>query len=166
MNQETVKLNNLSIAPRKVRLIADILRGLPIQEAEAQLLMRSQRSAKPLLKLLHSAVANAKNNQKLDASRLFIKQIIVNQGPMLKRFMPRAQGRATPIQKKMSHVILTLEEAAQPLASRFVIMPPPKKAKKKKVPKAKALKPQQQKEKEVKQERPGFFKRLFRRKSV
>ena len=134
MNQETVKLNSLRIAPRKVRLIADTLRGLSVLEAEAQLLLRPQRSAKPLLQLLRSAVANARNNKKMDATKLFIKTLLVNQGTMLKRFMPRAQGRATPIHKKMSNVLLTLEEATSSLSQRFVITPPIKKAKNKLLP--------------------------------
>ncbi|MEK9185995.1 MAG: 50S ribosomal protein L22 [Patescibacteria group bacterium] len=165
MSQETVKLNNLDIAPRKVRLIAGTLRGLSAQEAQAQLLLRPQRSAKPLLKLLRSALANAAN-KKIDGNRLFISEILVNQGPMLKRSLPRAQGRATPIQKKMSHIVLTLKESTQLLVSRFVINPPVKKEKKKKVIKEKKVKSQQQKERGLAQERPGFFKRLFRRKSV
>ena len=106
--KQIAKLNYLHIAPRKVRLVANALRGLSVNEAEAQLLFRPQRSSEPLLKLLRSAVANAKNSQKLNADKLVIEAIQVNQGPMLKRFMPRAMGRATPIHKKMSHVILVL----------------------------------------------------------
>lgn len=160
---QTAKLNYLHIAPRKVRLIADTLRGLSANEAEAQLLLRVQRSAKPLLKLLRSAVANAKNNQRLDPAKLMVSKILVNQGPMLKRWLPRAQGRATQLQKKMSHVVLVLEESAKILPRRFVINPPVKKTK---------AKPEKAKRKtiEAKFEKPkekvGFFRRLFRRKSV
>ena len=166
MNQETVKLNSLRIAPRKVRLIADTLRGLSVLEAEAQLLLRPQRSAKPLLKLLRSAVANARNNKKMDATKLFIKTLLVNQGTMLKRFMPRAQGRATPIHKKMSNVLLTLEEATSSLSQRFVITPPIKKAKK--TAKLKKVKSKTDIESKVAgpKEKVGFLKRIFRRKSI
>lgn len=165
MNQETVKLNNLRIAPRKVRLIAALLRGLPVSEAEAQLLLRPQRAARPLLKLLRSAIANALHNNKLDAGKLFIKNVMVNQGTMLKRFMPRAQGRAAPIHKKMSHVVLTIEEAAKPLVKRFTIVPP-KREKKEKL-KAKTQKPKiTAKMTEKPKEKIGFFRRFFRRKSV
>ena len=182
MKQQITKLNNLHIAPRKVRLITDTLKGLPVQEAEAQLLMRPQRSSRPLLKLLRSAAANAQNNQKLERSKLFVSKILVNQGPMLKRFLPRAMGRATPIQKKSSHVILVLEEAKGAFSERFTITPPPKKEKKEKKPRRpgkagvsteasginKREKGKIEKEERIekKREKVGFFKRLFRRKSV
>ena len=159
---QSAKLNYLHIAPRKVRLIANTLKGLSVKEAEAQLLLRVQRSAKPLLKLIRSAVANAKN-KKLDINRLVVSSVLVNGGPMLKRFLPRAQGRATPIHKKMSHIVLTLSESANKLQDRFVINPPVKKERAKKEVK----KPKME---ETRQERPkekgGFFKRLFRRTSV
>lgn len=162
MATTTAKINYLKIAPRKVRLIANTLKGLSVPEAEAQLMLRLQRSATPLLKLIRSAVSNARN-QKMDTNKLFISSILVNQGPMLKRSLPRAQGRATPIHKKMSHVVLVLQESEQKLANRFVINPPAKKEKKKKErvrPKVDEMKKEQPKEK------PGFFRRMFRRSSV
>lgn len=107
--QSIAKLNYLKIAPRKVRLIANLLKKRSAIEAEAELLYRPQRAAKPLLKLLRSAISNAINKD-LNKEKLFISDIRVDQGPMLKRWMPRAQGRATPIHKKMSHIILVLEE--------------------------------------------------------
>src|SRR3989344_814319 len=143
---QSAKLNYLHIAPRKVRLIANTLKGLSVKEAEAQLLLRVQRSAKPLLKLIRSAVANAKN-KKLDINRLVVSSVLVNGGPMLKRFLPRAQGRATPIHKKMSHIVLTLSESANKLQDRFVINPPVKKERAKKEVK----KPKME---ETRQERP------------
>ena len=167
-NQQIAKLNDLHIAPRKVRLIANVIKGLRAQEAESQLLMQNQRAAQPILKLLRSAMANAKNNKKMGLENLVVKSVIVNQGPMLKRFLPRAQGRATPIHKKMSHVTLILEETSSKVANRFIITSPVKKAVKKKAktktPKAKVNQP----EREIKKisEKPGFFKRLFNRKSV
>lgn len=162
MATQMAQLNYLKVAPRKVRLIAGTLKGLPFREAEAQLLLRAQRAAKPLLKLLRSAVANARN-KKMDSNKLFISSIVVNQGPMLKRFLPRAQGRATPIHKKMSHVVLVLSEAEQKFAERFKINPPVKKQKEKK----EKIKPKSEEiKKEVPKERVGFFRRLFRRKSV
>ncbi len=169
MKFQTAQLNYLHITPRKVRLIARTLKGMSVREAEAQLLLRPQRSAKPLLKLLRSAVANAKQNQKLDEQKLVVRNMIVDQGPMLKRGLPRAQGRMTPIHKKMSHVTVILEETAQPLRDRFVIIPPPKKEKehthgpKPKAPRpAKPAFPVAEKPKE----KVGFFRRIFRRKSV
>ena len=107
--QSIAKLNYLKIAPRKVRLIANLLKKRSVIEAESELLYRPQRAAKPLLKLLRSAVSNAVNKD-FKKENLFITDIRVDQGPMLKRWMPRAQGRATPIHKKMSHIILILGE--------------------------------------------------------
>src|ERR1700734_3396770 len=107
MQQQTAKLSYLRIAPRKTRSVADLIRGLSVNEAEAQLMVQRRRPAKALLKLLRSAVANAKNN-KLNADHLFIKEIRVDGGPMLKRYLPRARGSASPIQKKMSHVTMVL----------------------------------------------------------
>ena len=162
--EHTAKLNYLKITPRKVRLIANTLKGLTVQEAEAQLLLRVQRSAPALLKLLRSAISNAKN-MKMDASKLVVSEILVNKGPVLKRSLPRAMGRATPILKRMSHVVLVLKESEKPVkANRFVINPP---AKKSSAPKKDRVKP---KTEEVKNEKPkeksSFFKRMFQRKSV
>ena len=161
---QIARLHYLHMAPRKVRLIADTLKGLSAQEAEAQLLLRVQRAARPLLKLLRSAMANAKNNQKLSSDQLKIASIKVDQGPMYKRSLPRAQGRATPIQKKTSHVTLVLETATTLPPARFVIKPPVK-AKKGKPAKAKARAAIAKKEEKPK-EKVGFFRRLFRRKAV
>lgn len=169
MTQQTVQLNYLHIAPRKVRLIANALKGLSVQEAEAQLLLRPQRSAKPLLKLLRSASANIKNNQKNNPDNFLIASIRVNDGPMLKRILPRAMGRATPIHKKMSHVVLVLEESPTAVAPRFAIIPPIKKAKPDDKSKKKSVKPKgisDQSEKSKQREKSGFFKKMFTRKSV
>lgn len=112
MNQHTAQLKYLRMAPRKVRLVANMLNGLRVDEAEAQLLLMPRRAAKPLLKLLRSAIANAKNNRQVPKDRLVVKSMRVDQGPMLERFLPRARGSASPIQKKMSHVFLVLDEVA------------------------------------------------------
>ena len=100
MKTQTAQLNHLHMAPRKVRLVAHFIKGLSVNEAEAQLLNNSKRASVPILKLLRSAIANAKNTKQLSADNLIIKEITVNQGPMLKRWMPRAQGRATMIPAK------------------------------------------------------------------
>ena len=107
MNQSAT-LRYLRIAPRKVRSVADLVKGLTVNEAEAQLIVQRRRPAKSILKLLRSAVANAKNNAKLDPNHLFIQSIRVDGGPMLKRYLPRARGSASPIEKKMSHITITL----------------------------------------------------------
>jgi large subunit ribosomal protein L22 len=106
----TAHLRYLRIAPRKVRLVADLIRGKSVKEARNILNFCRKKAALPLLKLLNSAVANAKHNFKMDEEKLFISEIYVNEGPRLKRIFPRAMGRADIIQKKMSHVSIFLEE--------------------------------------------------------
>ena len=113
------------MAPRKVRSVGDLIKGLPVNEAEAQLLVQTRRPSKPLLKLLRSAVANAKNNKVGNVEHLFVSSVRVDGGPMLKRMLPRARGSASPIQKKMSHVTLVLG-VNENLKSRFTIVPPKK----------------------------------------
>lgn len=121
METQTAQLNYLRIAPRKVRSVGDLIKGLSVNEAEAQLLVQRRRPAKALLKLLRSAVADAKNNKHLNPDHLFIVSIRVDQGPMLKRSLPRARGSASPIHKTMSHVTLVLG-VNENLKSRFKIV--------------------------------------------
>lgn len=104
----TAKLSRLRIAPRKVRLVADLIRGKSVEEARQILKYTVRASAQPLAKLLDSAVANARHNYKLDLASLRIGQIMVNQGPTYKRSRPESRGRVAPIQKKTSHISLTL----------------------------------------------------------
>src|SRR3989344_2884929 len=108
--QVIAQLNNLRIAPRKVRLVAMTLKGLGAERAEAQLNFRVKRSAGPLAKLLKSAVSNAENNFGLVKENLFIKEMVVNEGIKIKRFIPRAMGQAGMIQQKSSHIKIELEE--------------------------------------------------------
>ncbi len=105
----TAKLKHLRISPRKVRLVTDLVRGLSVEEAEKQLKFLTKRSAEPILKLLNSAVANAQNVYNLAKNDLEIAKILVDPGPTLKRWIPRAMGRATPIMKRTSHITLVLE---------------------------------------------------------
>ncbi|MEX1013772.1 MAG: 50S ribosomal protein L22 [Candidatus Paceibacterota bacterium] len=114
------KLSYLKISPRKVRQVANMVKGLHVNEAEAQLLLSSRRPSIHLLKLLKSAVANAINNEDMMERSLYIKTIMVNEGPVLKRGLPRARGSMDLIQKRMSHVVLELEEKT-PKTSKFVI---------------------------------------------
>lgn len=105
------KLSYLRIAPRKVRLVADLIRNKNVISAKNQLEFSKKRSAKPLLKLLNSAVSNAKNmNDQINMDVLFIKKIFVDEGPKLKRYRARARGMAFEIQKKTSHITLILSE--------------------------------------------------------
>jgi len=102
-------LRTLRVAPRKVRLVADHLRGLRVGAALAILKYTPQAAAPHLAKLLRSAVANAENKGgRVDVDSLVVKTLTVDQGPKSKRYMPRAMGRATPIDKKTSHVYVEL----------------------------------------------------------
>ncbi len=171
--QQKASLKYLHIAPRKVQSVANLIKGLSVNEAEAQLLTNPRRPAAALLGLLRSAAANAKNNQQLNSERLFIKEIRVDKGPMLKRYMPRAMGRANLIQKKSSHVILVLAESEKAKPPRFKITRP-ERIKKHVAEKMKKQRKAEQKEKtreeevrEPKQTKgPGFIKKIFRRKSI
>jgi len=104
------KLNYLHISPRKVRLVTDLIKGMDVEDAKNQLQFFPKRSSKPILKLLNSGITNAEHNFDIPKDNLYIENIIVNKGPMLKRWLPRARGIATPIQKKTSHVILIINE--------------------------------------------------------
>ncbi|MBI5466881.1 MAG: 50S ribosomal protein L22 [Candidatus Kerfeldbacteria bacterium] len=103
-------LRYLRIAPRKVRLVINLIRGLSVDQATEQLTVLPKRSALPILKLLNSAIANAEHNFKLERKNLMVKSIIANEGPRLKRFQPRAFGRAAEILKRMTHVTIVLED--------------------------------------------------------
>ncbi|MFA5368496.1 MAG: 50S ribosomal protein L22 [Candidatus Paceibacterota bacterium] len=105
-----VKLKYLKISPRKVRLVADMIRGKKIDEAQAILGFAVKKGADPVLKLLNSAVANVKNNAKKDIDSLFISKVTVDEGPTAKRILPRAKGKADRIMKRSSHVTLVLDE--------------------------------------------------------
>ena len=105
----TAKLSYLRMSPRKVRLVAKLLSGMPAEKAIIQLENMTKISAGPMLKLLRSAIANAKHNYEMKEEGLMLKKIIVNDGPILRRWMPRAMGRATPIRKRSSHIEITLE---------------------------------------------------------
>lgn len=167
MIEQKAQLNYLHMAPRKVRLVADLIKGMPVTTAEAHLLLRETRAAKPILKLLRSAIANAKNN-KMNTQALYVKSIRVDQGPMMRRHLPRARGSATLIQKKMSHITLALAEG-EAAKDPFVILQKKKALKKhthaapsKKTPK----KPVEKEKASTPTERTGGIKKFFRRKSV
>lgn len=99
------------ISPRKLRIVADLVRGKAINNAYATLrFCKRQKAAKTMLDLLDSAVANAEQTGKVDVDTLRISSLKVDQGPTMKRFMPRAQGRAFQILRRTSHVSVVLEE--------------------------------------------------------
>jgi large subunit ribosomal protein L22 len=106
----TASLNNLRIAPRKTKILADLIRGIDTQEALNQLGMNIRRSSEPMKKLLDSAIANAENNFGLDKDNLYIYDVLIGAGPSLKRWMPRAYGRAGKILKRTSKITIVLDE--------------------------------------------------------
>jgi len=105
----TAKLQQLKITARKVRLVADLVRRKPVAEAEAILRFTPKKASLPLLKLLNSATATAKNTYKLNPDNLYIAKLMVNDGPMQERVFPRSRGRADKIQKRTSHITIVLE---------------------------------------------------------
>lgn len=109
----TAKLKNLRRAPRKVRLVANLIKGMDAIQAENELKFSVKDSAKPLLKLLKSAVANAENNFHLEKNNLYISKITVDGGPGLKRWRPRAFGRAAQVIKRTSHINIVLAEKVE-----------------------------------------------------
>lgn len=167
------------ITPRKARFIADLVKGLPVADARAQLTLNPRRPSPVIIKLLLSAVANAKE-QKMDVDKLFIKSIVVNQGKMLKRFLPRARGSASPIQKKMCHIILVLEENPKLRAPRFSLALPVRAKKGGKAESGKKMKNENPEKSEkapekiakvkegrsvTKAKEPGAIKKIFARKT-
>jgi ribosomal protein L22 len=95
-------------APRKARLVVDHIRGKSVGDARAILTHTPRAAAQDVLKLLESAVANAENNHELDADDLVVRKVYVDEGPTLKRYRPRALGRATRIRKRTSHMTIQL----------------------------------------------------------
>lgn len=128
------------MAPRKVRLVADLVRRMPVKEAEKQLLFLNKEAAKPILKLLRSAMANAEHNFKLEKDTLWIKHISVDGGMTIKRFRPRAHGSAAPIRKRTSHVLIKLSDEARPVKAKRTYKPRARKAAKPAAPKVEAPK--------------------------
>lgn len=180
-NTTTAKLKYLHIAPRKTRATADMIRGLSLNEAEAQLSLSARRASVPLLKLLRSAAANAKQVLKKEPAELYIKEIRVDGGPFSKRWMPRARGAVSPIEKKTSHVTVVLGVMETPKVPRFTFPEKPKKKKEEHAHKHKHEEKEKEgaaegaahEEKHVKKEEPkrrgerkGFLGRVFRRKAV
>ncbi len=118
MMDVTATLRFARIAPRKARLVARTLRGLPVAAAQAHLRVLPQRSAPMLLKLLNSAVANAKNNFGLPGETLVVRRVLVNEGPKLKRYRPRSRGMANRLLKRTSHIEVVLTEQSPSAAVR------------------------------------------------
>ena len=99
------------IAPRKARLVTELIKGKPVEEALTLLRFVPKKAARLVDKTLRSAVANAEQNPNIDVDTLYIKRIFVDGGPTMKRWRPRAMGRATKIIKRTSHITVILDEA-------------------------------------------------------
>ena len=116
--QATAKLNNLRVAPRKVRLLVDLIRGMHVAEALMQLKFSKKHAATSVMKLLRSAVANAEHNADIDIDTLIVKEAYVDGGPILYRWMPRAFGRAGKIRKRTSHIQIVLAPVSEKPATK------------------------------------------------
>lgn len=127
----TARLNDYRQSPRKVRLVANLVKGKKVEDAKNTLAFLVKRSSKPLSDLIDSAIANASNNFNIDKDKLFIKDFRVDQGFVLKRRMPRARGMAYPINKRTSNIFIQLDT---------IDNMPNKKAKKPEAPKVEAKK--------------------------
>ncbi|PIE56305.1 MAG: 50S ribosomal protein L22 [Desulfobulbus propionicus] len=101
----------IRISPQKARVVADVIRGKDVDTALTTLRFMPKKAARILRKVIESAVANADQNESIDVDTLYIKSILIDGGPMLKRFRPRAQGRATRILKRTSHITVVVDEA-------------------------------------------------------
>ncbi|MEK7107986.1 MAG: 50S ribosomal protein L22 [Patescibacteria group bacterium] len=106
----TASLNNYRQSPRKVRLVADFVRGKKVERALTTLSFFSKAAASPVKSVIESAVANASENFKVAKDKLFVKEIRVDAGPTLKRLMPRARGTANRIKKRTSRITVVLDE--------------------------------------------------------
>jgi large subunit ribosomal protein L22 len=169
ISEVTANARFIRVAPRKVRLVIDQLRGLEAEKALDYLKFVNKAATKPVTKLINSAVANADNNFQIEKKDLYIKKIIANDGPVLKRWSPRAHGRATMIRKKTSHIELIL--GVRPGAKQKIVKKEDKKDD------VKIVKPQDIKKEAIKtpgqnlenhsggKEGKGFLKGMFQRKT-
>ena len=103
-------LKHCRVAPRKVQIVLDLIRGQDLKKAQAILKYTTKAACEPVLKLVNSAAANAENNHNMDRDALYVAECFVTQGTTLKRIRPRAQGRAFRINKKTSHITVVLKE--------------------------------------------------------
>lgn len=165
------------MSPRKLRLVADMIRKTNVEGAVEQLKFSSRNAAKPILKALNSAIANAIHNHELPRENLFVKSITVDGGPVYKRYAPRAQGRAFVERKRTSHIniVLTVKEGGKRKRSILASLKPKKTEIESKQPEGaeggkvenEQVKPKQgpKSEQKVKQNRVDQKRRLFNRKN-
>lgn len=165
--EATAKLNNLRIAPRKIRIIADVIRDKKVEEARDILNFSIKKGSLPLLKLLNSALSNASSAYGLDSNNLYISKITVDEGRKLKRWRPRARGSAARIEKKTSSITLVLKEINPAKKKKAVkkteAIPEKQEEEKKSV--QKKFQPDEA-EKKLKPSNLNKVNRIFRRKSI
>jgi large subunit ribosomal protein L22 len=163
-------LNGLRMAPRKMRAVGNMIKGKNVAEALNQLENMIKRAGDPYVKLVRSAIANAENTYDMVSDNLYIKSLVVDEGVKLRRWLPRAQGRATEIQKKTSRITLILDERVAGMKRQA---PAARKSKKGEAPEhvhdevkeAKTDKKPQIKT-EIGAKKEGIVKKMFNRKSV
>jgi large subunit ribosomal protein L22 len=107
------KARHVRQSPYKVRRVLDLVRGLPVDEARVILTHTPRRAADPILKCLNSAIANAEHNLAADSEELVVAEAYADEGPTLKRWRPRARGRATRIRKRTSHVTIIIADTEE-----------------------------------------------------
>ncbi len=98
------------ISPRKVKIVCDLIRGKSVPQATAILMATPKAASEVLVKVLKSAAANAENNHQMDPEKLYVSETYANPGPIIKRMMPRAQGRGYRINKRTSHITVVVKE--------------------------------------------------------
>lgn len=160
----TAYARGVHISPRKARLVANLVKKMPVAEALEQLEFTNKRAAGLIKKLVNSAVANASHNFQITEDRLFIKSLTVDGGPVSLRYQPRAQGRALPIRKQTSHFSLVLGVAANPLKKAGVKRTAVSASVKKEAPAEPA--PTEAKSGDEKKSRFGFFRRKDKSQSL
>ncbi len=115
--QVRAKAKFIRMSPRKVRLVANFVRGKSCDEAVRQLKFMNKTAATPVLSVLQSAIANAKENHSVEQSDLVVSEILINDGPTIKRFRPRARGSAAPIRKRTSHLTVAVSNGKEDVVS-------------------------------------------------
>lgn len=167
-------LRHLNIAPRKVRTVVDVVRGLSADEALRQLQFMHKRAARPVRKLIASAVANAEHNFALDPRSLTVVSIQVDGGPVLKRYKPKAFGRVGMIRRRTSHVRVILEgvptgevpQVQQKTEQKTERLPDATDTPTSQQKKEKDFEVEKERGRKQEQQKQSFMKRFFQRKSI
>lgn len=119
INEVKAFARGIHISPKKVRLVTDLLKNMPLDKALTNLQFLNKKAGGPITKLVNSGVANAVHNFQIEREKLFIKSISVDEGPALKRFKPHAQGRAFPIRRRTSHINLVLGVSSKTVKAKI-----------------------------------------------